>query len=258
MAIEHRAKRKALHHDVREVIGSMSKTLLLRLIAALMVFALVGAACSSGSADTASDTASEVSTDGESDASTDVAPAVDTQAATLTRDLTALLSDHEYLAGLAVLMGATAGPDSPEFKAAAGALDTNSVQLSEAIGSVYGDAGAKKFLSLWRAHIGFFVDYTVGLATKDKAKQAKAVNDLNGYVQAFSGFLSEATGLPRGALRASIAMHVGHLKDQIDAYSAGKYSRAYEVTRHAYAHMFMTGDTLAAAIVKQNPEKFAS
>jgi hypothetical protein len=28
--------------------------------------------------------------------------------------------------------------------------------------------------------------------------------------------------------------------------------------REAYAHMYMTGDTLADAIVKQSPDKFAS
>ena len=38
------------------------------------------------------------------------------------------------------------------------------------------------------------------------------------------------------------------LKDQIDAYSRGQHARAYSLERAAYKHMFMTGDTLAAAV----------
>ena len=64
------------------------------------------------------------------------------------------------------------------FKGAVGGLDANSVDISKAIGSVYGPDAEKAFLPLWRKHIGFFVDYTTGVATKDKAKQDKAVVDL--------------------------------------------------------------------------------
>ena len=36
-------------------------------------------------------------------------------------------------------------------------------------------------------------------------------------------------------------------------YAAGDYAKAYMLLREATAHMWMTGDTLAAAIVKQDP-----
>src|SRR5215470_13033206 len=62
-----------------------------------------------------------------------------------------------------------------EFKAAADALDANSVEISKAIGSVYGEGAEQAFLPVWRRHIGFAVDYTVGVATKDQVKQQKAV-----------------------------------------------------------------------------------
>ncbi|MFN2526177.1 MAG: hypothetical protein ABR505_07925, partial [Actinomycetota bacterium] len=123
----------------------MRRTWLLRLTAALMAFALIGAACNSDTTETTTGAETEApASDETTDEMTEVdVPSVDTAAATLTRDLAGLLADHEYLAGLAVLMGVTAGADSAEFEAAAGALDKNSVQLSEAVGSVYGDAGAK-------------------------------------------------------------------------------------------------------------------
>jgi phage terminase small subunit len=170
--------------------------------------------------------------------------------------LNRLLGEHAILAMLATQKGYSGAPD---FEAIAGALDQNSVEISEAIGSVYGDEAAKQFLdgpSLWRDHISFFVDYTVALAKKDKAGQQEAVDNLTGYTGAFSGFLAEATGLPQQALQDGLTMHIGQLKGALDAYAAGDYDEAYSLFREAYEHMVATGDTLAMAIVEQNPDLF--
>jgi plastocyanin len=68
-------------------------------------------------------------------------------------------------------------------------------------GSVYGPDAEKAFLPLWREHIGFFVDYTTGGATKDKAKQDKAIADLVSYSEDFAAFLSSANpNLPKTAV----------------------------------------------------------
>lgn len=64
--------------------------------------------------------------------------------------------------------------------------------------------------------------------------------------------------MPQSALRDSVNEHVRHLKDQIDAYAAGDYEQAYTLMRHAYDHMWMTGDTLEGAIVEQNAGDFSS
>src|SRR5207245_6179244 len=101
------------------------------------------------------------------------APTSATPAAGLRVGLNALLGEHVYLASAAT--NAALGGRQAEFEAAAAALDANSVDIAKAIGSVYGADAEKAFLPLWRRHIGFFVDYTVGVATKDKSKQGKAV-----------------------------------------------------------------------------------
>ncbi len=179
-------------------------------------------------------------------------------AADLRVTLGRLLGEHAMLAMVATQKGLMGEKD---FKPIAAALDRNSVELADAIGSVYGAKARKEFLDgklKWRAHIGFFVDYTVGLAKKDKAMQQKAVGNLKGYIESFSSFLATATELPQPAVRQSITEHVNQLKGQIDAYAQGDYARAYELAREAYAHMYMTGDTLAGAIVKQSPDKFSS
>jgi hypothetical protein len=183
---------------------------------------------------------------------------VSDSAADLRVTLGRLLGEHAILATVATQKGYSGSKD---FKAIAAALDANSVELADAIGSVYGDEARAKFLDgqlLWRDHIGFFVDYTTALAKKDKQGQNKAVGNLKGYIEAFSKFLADATGLPQAALRTSITEHVNQLKGQIDAYAGADYAKAYSLMREAYAHMYMTGDTLADAIVKQSPEKFSS
>ena len=178
------------------------------------------------------------------------------KAANLRVALNRLLGEHMHLAASASQAGFSGQKD---FAAIAKSLDKNSVETANAIGSVYGAAARNKFLNgraLWRDHIRFFVNYTVAVAKKDKAGQTKALNNLKGYIEAFSSFLAGATGLPKSALRASITSHVGHLKAQIDAYARGNYTRASAQTHTGYMHMGMTGDVLSGAIVKKFPRKF--
>ncbi|HET6770154.1 MAG TPA: hypothetical protein VFH75_00770 [Actinomycetota bacterium] len=235
----------------------MGHAKLMRLIPALLALVLIGAACTSDSAEKAPAAQSPTPLEEDSPAVEEEAPAVDTQAATLTRDLTALLADHEYLAGLAVVQGVTAGADSPEFEAAASALDTNSVQLSEAIGSVYGDAGAKQFLSLWRAHIGFFVDYTLAKAGGDMAGQEAARDKLDGYRSDFGAFIEGATegGLPADAVEEALQPHVEATIAAIDSVVAGD-GKAFDLLREAAGHLPGIATALSGAIVAQFPESF--
>jgi hypothetical protein len=177
------------------------------------------------------------------------------KAADLRATLDYLLGEHVLLASSAT--GAALGGRDTQFKAAAAALDANSVDISKAIGSVYGQGAQDAFLPLWRRHIGFVVDYTVGVATKDKPKQDKAVADLVQYTQDFGAFLASANpNLPKEAVADLVASHVLTLKDVIDAQAADDQPKAFTATRAAYAHMTMIADPLAGAIVKQFPDRF--
>ncbi len=161
------------------------------------------------------------------------------------------LGEHAALAMNATNLGVTG---SPAFGAAAKALDRNSVALSESIASLYGKKAGNAFLNgkfQWRAHIGFFVDYTVATAKKNKAGQNKAVANLKRYTVEHGKLLGGATGLPAKAVQADLLAHVVELKGQLDAFAAKDYGRAATLYQAAYAHMFMTGDLLAGAIAKQ-------
>lgn len=180
----------------------------------------------------------------------------DASGAKLRASLTGLLTEHIYLASAAT--HAALNARDPEFKAAADALDQNSVDLSKAIGTVYGADAEKNFLALWRKHIGLVVDYTTATVKKDKTAQDKSANDLIAYAGEFGKFLETATnkGLPAQAVTDLVKMHLTTLKDVIDAQAAKDYPKTFANFRTAFAHMATIADPLADTIVKQFPDKF--
>jgi hypothetical protein len=182
-------------------------------------------------------------------------PSATTKAAALRSALDQLLGEHVQLAADAT-NAALNGRDA-EFKAAAAALDANSVDISNAIGSIYGKDAGEAFLGLWRSHIGMVVEYTVGTASKDKMKQDKAVGDLMQYTKDFGAFLNSANpNLPQDAVADLVKHHAVTLKAVIDAQAAGDQGKAYTALRTAYGHMAMIAEALAQGIVKQFPKKF--
>lgn len=145
--------------------------------------------------------------------------AYDSPASDLRAGLTALLQEHVYLAGLTVYTAYTAGPDSKGYKAAAATLDSNSQDLSKAVGMLAGDKNGKAFLSLWRKHIGFFVDYALADAKGDKAGKDSALNKLNGYRGDAGTFFQKISkgALPRQVVADNLSGHVETLAGAIDS-----------------------------------------
>lgn len=213
-------------------------------LAAVVALALLGAACG-GSASDVSDGSETQNT-----AATDVG------ATELRSGLTSLLQEHVYLAGIATGQ-ALAGNDDG-FAAAADTLDTNSVALSQAIGSVYGDEAETAFLELWRKHIDFFVAYTQAAASGDEDGKAQARADLDDYRTDFGAFLASANpNLTTEAVAEALIPHVESLSAAIDAQAAGD-TAAFDALQEAAAHMPGTAKVLSDAIVAQFPERFTS
>lgn len=179
----------------------------------------------------------------------------DTKAADLRALLNNLESEHVDLASAATRAGFDG---DPSFEAAAGSLGKNTDDLSAAIGSVYGEEAGAQFKEIWASHIGFFVDYTVAAKGGDQAGMDKAVQNLNGYVDAISVFLSGANpNLPKDAVSQLVSEHVGLLKAAVDKHGAGDYAGSYEAQRQAREQITTKiANTLAGAIVKQKPEAF--
>lgn len=195
------------------------------------------------------------SKNGEKSKTQSAAVSTDTKAADLRAVLNNLEAEHVDLAAAATRAGFDG---DPSFNAAAGALGENTNKLAAAIESIYGEEAGVKFKEIWESHIVFFVDYTVAAKQGDKAGMDKAVQNLNGYVEAISTFLSGANpNLPKEAVAQLVSEHVGLLKEAVDKHGAGDYAGSYDAQDRARTQITTKiADTLAGAIVKQNPSKF--
>ena len=232
----------------------MNKRLLLLVVPALSA-GLIAAGCGEDGQDSSS-SSSNTSAATKTTAKAPMGEGTESGASTLRAALTANLQEHVYLAGIAVSTGVGSGLDSKEFEAAAGTLDKNSQALADAIGGVYGDDAGKQFLELWRAHIGMFVEYTKGKATKDDKLVAKAEKDLDGYRTEFGAFLASANpNLTAEAVADELKPHVASLFKAIDSVVAKK-SDVFDNLAEAASHMPNTANVLAGAIYKQFPDKF--
>ncbi len=182
-------------------------------------------------------------------------PNTNTKSAGLRALLNNLEAEHVDLASTATRAGFDG---ASSFAAAADSLGRNTDNLAAAIGSVYGAEAGAKFKQIWASHIGFFVDYTVAAKKGDKAGMDKAVQNLNGYVEAISSFLSGANpNLPKGAVAQLVTEHVGLLKEAVDTYGAGNFAGSFDAQSRARTQITTKiADTLAGAIVKQSPDKF--
>lgn len=177
-----------------------------------------------------------------------------TKAADLRVTLNQAMRQHVTLASVA--LKASASGDA-EAEAAVAALDKNSVEIAGAIGSVYGEQAEKDFLSLWRKHIGFFVDYTNGVVKGDKEMQMQAKADIAGYTEAASTFFSEANpNIDKAEMKKGLEMHGSQVFAIVDAYAAKDYDKAFASEEEAYNHIGVAADNIANAIVKQSPDKF--
>ena len=170
-------------------------------------------------------------------------------AADLRSTLTARLTEHVYLSGIAVATAYETAPNSPQFQVAAAALDQNSVAVADAVGSIVPDQ-RDSFLDAWRAHIGDFVSYAVAAKAGNDEAKAKEVADLAAFTQSQGAFFEQIAGgvLPSEAVTASLNEHVATLAAAVDALAAGD-DAAFDRLKTAGDHMAMSAEALAGGIV---------
>jgi hypothetical protein len=174
----------------------------------------------------------------------------DSPASALRAALTGLLIQHVAQTGEVVQSVVATSLTSPQTAGAVAALDVNTQDLGKAIGSLYGNAAQTAFLKMWRAHIGFFVDYTKGLAAGDAAAVKAAQAKLANYQADFGRFLGTATGLPADAVSADLQGHIQTLESAIKAILTKSPTAASKIAM-AEDHMAGTAAVLAKAIAAQ-------
>ncbi|MGX1831787.1 copper amine oxidase N-terminal domain-containing protein [Paenibacillus taichungensis] len=180
---------------------------------------------------------------------------VNTPAADLRASLDHLLSEHFALAVTAM---AKAYDGAKDADAAYKALDQNALDMQPAIASLYGDAGAKEFERIFRAHNKYTDDLVKATKMGNQAGIKQAQNNINGFVEEFSTFLNTATEgkLPKAAAKNALKVHEDLVQKVFDEYVAGDYTDAYKAYREGFKEMFDVSKALSTAITTQMPEKF--
>ena len=167
--------------------------------------------------------------------------------------LSQALAEHAFLTLEAMRTGIEEGD---AFAAAGEALEGNTQDVIGLIRGAYGEDAANAFGDLWRAHIGYVVDYTRALADADEAGQQRAVDQLVAYSGQLAELLASVNpNLSVEAVRGLLEDHVRQL-EQVASFARGNYAEAYPAIRETYAHMFTIGDGLTSAIARHLTDVF--
>ncbi|MDP9265611.1 MAG: hypothetical protein M3O91_05765 [Chloroflexota bacterium] len=173
-----------------------------------------------------------------------------TPAAELRVSLGRLLAEHTFLVMEQMRASANAAPD---LKDTAVVVEANTRDLQAMIGQVYGASAGQTFGDLWRAHIGYIVDYALASQKGDEAGKQRALAALAKYRDDLAAFLASANpNISAAAEAETLERHIDHLI----SYTTKDYTKAYDLQRLAYAHMFTVGDELADPLIKQFPATF--
>ena len=177
------------------------------------------------------------------------ASATETQAA-----LRDLWVDHVFWVRSVVV--ATLDNNQAARAASEKAVVANAKAIAGSIAPFYGQAASDKLFTLLAGHYGAVKQYLD--AGTDKTKQDAAIKALTDNAGEIATFLSGANpNLPRDAVLGMLAAHGGHHISQINQLRAKEYDQEAETWEAMKGHMYKLADTLAGAIAKQFPDKFA-
>ncbi len=172
--------------------------------------------------------------------------------AVMRTSLAAKLQQNVYLAGIATGTALSAGQPGPAIEA----LDENALELSRALGSVYGDDLGREFLALWRRHIELVVDFAEGAAAGDQTRMGNARAALDGFRSAVADLLSSANpSFSKDVLVGDLGFHVSTLLAAVQAQAAKDPAHLLKL-RQAAGHVPSTALFLATGIARQFPTKF--
>lgn len=154
-----------------------------------------------------------------------------------------LLGEHVIM--VTFMSGAALDERTEEFEAYEAALDANSVEMAEYVGSIYGEEAGARFLELWLEHTEEIVGYTEARVAGDSEGAEHALEELVKYAFELGDFFEEINPHLRSVeLAGHVESHVHNLQAMIEGHAANDPARTYAALRQAHKHM----DDLALAL----------
>jgi hypothetical protein len=165
---------------------------------------------------------------------------------TLRSELDKLLGEHVVLLVDAERAGLR---NTPDFTAAAAAVNANTQDLAAAVDSLFGGPAAQQLQKLWADHVDQIMAYTTAVMTKDQQRRDEARAKLAQFEGQLAAFLDTATGkkLESATVAKALAMHDKMLIDHADAFAAKDYTKAHDLAYSTYEQMFDLAGQMADA-----------
>jgi hypothetical protein len=161
------------------------------------------------------------------------------------------LREHVFLVARAT--GAALSGNTASFEAAETAIQGNTEDFADLIGSLYGQGTQASFRKLWASHIDMVVNYTQSLAANNQARADEAAERLTDYSQTLANTFQQMTEgeLPASTSQPLILAYITALKTVIDHQKAGNLTAAYTDLREAAQRSDTIAKSLATAIAAQ-------
>ncbi|HSH18350.1 MAG TPA: hypothetical protein VK978_03125 [Candidatus Saccharimonadales bacterium] len=167
--------------------------------------------------------------------------AATTQNSEYRRMLDAVLREHAALTVPALKAQLLQEPDRAALMAA---LDRNSMMVAGTVAQAY-PGTRDPFLSLWREHIQYYMDYLAASAASDQTGRQEAQNNLLLFTDRASILLDNSNRrLNEAVLKQQLTVHGMQVLSIIDNLVAGNYPAVYTTAHQAYLHMGTLTDTL--------------
>ena len=143
-----------------------------------------------------------------------------------------------------------------DAKAAADAVVDNAKQISNAVGSFYGQPAGDQMMTLLAGHWGAVKAMTDARIKGDEGAADKAMTDLNANAAEIAKFLSGANpNLPEDTVLGLMIAHGAHHAADVNLIVKGDTTGEAAEWTAMQDHMDMIADALAGAIAKQFPDK---
>lgn len=139
-------------------------------------------------------------------------------------------------------------------------LLANQVEIGDAIKPFFGDEAGDQLSALLTEHIQLAVPVLTAARDGDAEALETALDDWYGNAQDVAEFVS-AAGPEAWPLNVTSPMLKGHIDSTViysTALLEGDYATAIVEFDRAYDHMMMLSEALAAGIINQFPDRFAS
>ena len=151
-----------------------------------------------------------------------------------------------------------AASDDPDIGAWVDQLTQNTLDITSAIGLVYGPDAARAFNQQWAQHTQFLVDYAVAIGDGDDDAADEAATELQQYATDAGTYFATVTAgaLHAEALTELLNTHVEHMLAMVSSSHAGDLAAAVDVAVTDESHLASIGHVLSTAIVEQQPAAF--